>query len=204
MVFIDNLAYSLFTISLSGFLLLYTTISIFLSYRRNEKDFISHLKGASIPLGILGAYILITGLWGQFTWPLPGSYNILFYDPFVSFGIVLLSFSFVIRFEGRIDYAGFFGMMVGILAIIYGVEGYGLGLTQEPIALLGMYFLYGIAGILSYPVSLILHRRPGSKKNFWKGWVVFLGLFLVSLFMASLLAGVIGSAAISSHLFSPP
>ena len=204
MVFIDDLAYSLFSISFAGFLLFYTVVSIYKSYKRKGKDFTEHLNGASIPLALIGAYIFIMGLWGQFSWPLPGSYNILFYDPFVAFGIVLLSFSFVIRFKGRIDYAGFLGLMSGIMAIIYGVEGYGLGLTQAPLALLVMYFLYGIAGIFSYPVSLLLDRFPGTQKKFWKGWYYILVIFLASLFLASLLAGFIGAAAIPSHLFSAP
>ncbi|MCL5100877.1 MAG: DUF981 family protein, partial [Candidatus Marsarchaeota archaeon] len=41
------------------------------------------------------------------------------------------------------------------------------GLTQAPIALLGLYFLYGLAGIFSYPVALIADRLPGLQKNAW-------------------------------------
>ena len=204
MVFIDNLAYSLFSVSFAGFLLFYTVISIYLSYKRKGKNFTDHLNGASVPLALIGLYVLVTGIWGQFSWPLPGSYNRLFYDPFVSFGRVLLAFSLVIRLKGRIDSAGFLGLMVGVMVIIYGIEGYGLGLTQVPLAMLAMYFLYGVAGIFSYPVSLLLDRFPGVQKKFWKGWYVILVVFLTVLFLASVLAGFIGAVAIPSHLFRAP
>ena len=66
MVFIDNLAYSLFSVSFAGFLLFYTVISIYLSYKRKGKNFTDHLNGASVPLALIGLYVLVTGIWGQF------------------------------------------------------------------------------------------------------------------------------------------
>lgn len=64
MVFIDNLAFSLFSISFAGFLLLYAITSMYMVYRRKGKNFTDYLKGASVPLGLIGAYMLITGLCG--------------------------------------------------------------------------------------------------------------------------------------------
>ena len=204
MAYIDNLAYSLFAISFAGFLLLYTIGLMYLTYRKGRKNYAEHLSGASLPLGLLGAYLVVMGLWGQFSWPLPGSYNILFYDPFISFGIVMASFAFAARFGGRLDYVGFLGLLFGIMVIIYGIEGYGIGLTSVPVALLAMYFFYGLAGILSYPVSLIVVTLPGMHKNLWKGWHVILVLFFLVLLAASLLAGYTASSAISAHLLSAP
>ena len=204
MVFIDNLAYSLFAISVAGFLLLYTFASMYLAYRKRSKDYSTYLKGGSIPLAIVGAYLVVMGLWGQFVWPLPGSYNILFYDPFVSFGLIMLAFAAAARTGGKMEYAGFMALLFGVMVIIYGIQGYGIGLTQEPIALLAMYFFYGVAAIFAFPVSLIADRMPGLKPGFWKGWYVMLGIFFVSLLIASLLAGYIGALAIPAHLLSAP
>ncbi|MCL5008475.1 MAG: DUF981 family protein [Candidatus Marsarchaeota archaeon] len=204
MAFIDNLAYSLFMLSFAGFILLYTISSVYMAYRKNKKDFGVYLRSAGVPLGLIGAYMLIVGLWGQFTWPLPGSYNILFYDPFISFGILLMGFALSVRYNVRLEYVGFLGLLVGVMVIIYGIEGYGIGLTSAPMALLGLYFLYGVTGILSYPVALVVERLPGLKKNPWIGWYILIALFWIVLLFASLLAGYIGSAAISSHLISPP
>ncbi len=204
MVFIDNLAYSLFATSFAGFLLLYTIALIYTEYKNKKTDFSEHLKGASVPLALIGAYLFVSGLWGQFVWPLPGSYNILFYDPFISFGIILLSFSFVIRFGGRFDYTGILSLLAGVMTIAYGFEGYNLGLSSAPIALLGMYFLFGIAGIFAYPASLILERLPGLQKRVWKGWYVLLAIFFITLFLASGTAGLIGVVAIPAHLIKAP
>jgi putative membrane protein len=204
MVFVDNIAFSLFAISFAGFILLYAIVDVYLAYRKKKKDFSEYLKGASLPLAVIGVYMLSMGLWGQFVWPLPSSYNILFYDPFIAFGMVLLSYSLAVRLGGGIDYAGFLGMMVGVMTIIYGIEGYGIGLTSEPIALLAMYFFFGIAGIFSFPVSLIMERLPGLEKNVWWGWYAVLIIFFVSLFFASALAGLVGTLAIPQHLLKAP
>ncbi len=205
MAFTDNLAYSLFAISFAGFLLLYLISSMYRIYRRKHRNFSEHLAAASIPLGLIGLYMFITGLWGQFVWPLPGSYNILFYDPLISFGILLVAFSLAVRYKVRLEYAGILGLMVGVMVIIYGVEGYSIGLTAAPIALLGMYFCYGTAGIFSYPVSLIADRLPGFKKGkVWKGWHIILVIFWFLLLLASVLSAYVGILAIPQHLLSAP
>jgi putative membrane protein len=204
MVFIDNLAYSLFSVSFAGFLLLYTVTSMYLVYRKRGKNFSEYLRAASVPLALIGTYMVIMGLWGQFTWPLPGSYNILFYDPLVSFGIVLLAFSISVKYKIRLEYSGFLALLVGIMIITYGIVGYNIGLTTAPIALLGLYFLYGLAAIFAYPVSLIADRLPGLKKNVWTGWHIILILFWILLLLASLLSAYTGIAAIGQHLISAP
>ena len=204
MAFIDNLAFLLFTISFAGLLLLYTVSSMYLVYRSRKKDYIGHLEGASVPMMIVGAYLVVAGFVGQILWPLPGSYNILFFDPLVSFGLVTLSFAIAIRFKVNLEYAGFFGLLVGAMTLIYGWQGYNIGLTQEPFALLALYIFYGIAGLLSYPVALIADRLPGLQKNPWIGWHIILVIFWLMLFAASITSAYIGTAAIAGHLVSAP
>ncbi len=204
MPFIDNLAYSLFSLGFAGLLLLYIVTSMYLAYRKGQKDYSQHLESAGIPLLLVGAYIVIAGFWGQITWPLPGSYNILFYDPFVTFGLLILAFALCIRYGVRLEYAGFFGMLAGIMTLIYGAEGYSIGLTSAPLALLALFACFGIAGVLSYPVALIADRLPGFKKNPWPGWTAILAIFWIFLLAASLIAGYIGASAISTHLITAP
>src|ERR1700729_1209085 len=127
MAFVDNLAFSLTAISFAGFLILYMISSMYLVYRKGRKNFYDYLISAAIPLGIIGAYMVVMALWGQSTWPLPGSYNILFYDPLLAFGIVTLSFSLAIKAKVRLEYVGFLALMVGVMVIAYGIEGYNLG-----------------------------------------------------------------------------
>lgn len=204
MAYIDDLAFLLFTISFAGFILLYTISSMYLLYRRKRHDYVDHLEGASVPMMLVGGYLIVSGFIGQWTWPLPGSYNILFFDPLVMFGLVVLAFALAIRFKVNLEYAGFFGLMVGIVTLIYGYQGYSIGLTLEPLALLLLYVFYGIAGIFAYPVALIADRLPGLQKNAWMGWHLILIIFWLALFAASATAGYIGATAISGHLVSAP
>ncbi len=204
MVFIDNLAYSLFAVSFAGFMLLYTTCSIYLAYRKNRKNFSEDLKSASIPLAVIGMFLFLTGIWGQFTWPLPGSYNMLFYDPLISFGFLLLAFSISIKYGAKLEYTGFLGLMVGMMVIVYGVLGYTTGLTKEPLALLAMYLFYGLAGIFSYPISLMADRLPGLQRGIKISWFVLLVIFCILLLLASGLSGMTGIIAIPQHLISAP
>lgn len=204
MVFIDNLAFLLFSISFAGFVLLYTVMSVYLEHENGKKDYDRHLEGASLVMLLIGGYLVVSGFVGQSTWPLPGSYNILFFDPLVAFGLVTLAFALAIRFEVSLEYAGFFGLLAGIMALIYGFQGYNLGLTSAPIALLLLYLFYGGAGILSYPASLIADRLPDHLKNPRVLWSIVLALFCLALFAASVTAAYIGSQAIAGHLLSAP
>jgi putative membrane protein len=207
MPFIDNLAYSLFSLSFAGFLILYLVISEYFAYAKRNKgytDYAARLEGAKAPLILIGLYMMVMGMWGQLAWPLPGSYNILFYDPLVSFGMIVLALALSIHFRIRFEYVGFFGLLIGIMTIIYGVQGYNIGLTEEPIALLALYGLFGTAGIFSYPVALLMQRLPGLQKNPWVGWTLCVAIFVIAMLGASLLAAYVAMSAIPSHLVSAP
>ena len=204
MAFIDDLAFLLFSITIAGLFILYTLASIYLAYKKDQKSLVESIKDASIPMLIIGSYFLVMGIWGQFTWTLPGSYNILFYDPLVAFGIVLLSFAIAGRTGARLDYAGFLGFLFGVMAIIYGHDGYTAGLTQLPIAMLGMFAFYGLAGVFSFPLSMKIEILIGTKKTMSTPGMIIFALFFLSLLAGSLIAGYIGVLAVQGHLLSPP
>jgi putative membrane protein len=207
MAFTDNLAYALFSLSFAGFLILYLVVSEYITYvkkNKNYADYTARLEAAKAPLLLVGAYMVIMGLWGQMTWPLPGSYNILFYDPLLSFGMIVLALGLSIHFRVRFEYVGFFGLLIGIMTIIYGVQGYSIGLTEEPLALLALYGFFGVSGIFSYPVALLMQKLPGLQRNPWVGWTLCLVIFVVAMLGASLLAAYVAVSAIPSHLISAP
>ena len=203
MVFTDDLAYQLFTLSFAAFLILYTVLSMYLAYRKKNKNLFECIKGVIVPLVVLGLYMLVLGIWGQFTWPLPGSYNILFYDPFVSFGILLIAFALAVKYNSKLEYVGLLGLLMGVVTVIYGISGYNLGLTEAPIALLGLYLLYGFAGIFSFPV-LLMADRLSSQKKLKVTWQITILIFCIFLLLGGLLAGYIATLAIPVHLSSPP
>ncbi len=204
MVFVDNLVYMLFIIGFAGFIILYVVTSVYKESKRKKKNLLEYLEGASVPLFILGLYVFITGILGQILWPLPGSYNILFFDPYISFGIVLLAFSVSVRYKVRLGYTGFFGLLVGIMAIVYGMHAYSLGMTREPLMLFLMYLFYGLAGIMSFPIAFFVDKLTRLQKNIGIGWNFSFILFWIFLIIASILAITIGATALPYHLLAAP
>ncbi len=196
MVFVDNVALELLILFFSGMLIIYTTINIYREKKDNKKP---ETKINIIPLFILGLFIFINGIAEEIMWPLPGSYNILFYDPFVLFGMILLGFSISIALKQKLSYIGFFAFLSGIITGVYGLFGYLLNMTQSPQMLLALYVLFGISGIFAYPSTLIYDSNKKSKMHLF-----ILILFWVFLFLASLTALVLGTVALNGHLKTTP
>ncbi len=203
MAFIDILAMQLFALGFSGLVLLYMTVATYLSYRRGDHG-LEHITSGQIPLAALGFYAVVTGLWGQFVWPLPGSYNILFYDIYPLWGMFLIGAAWGLHSKLKLQYTGFFALLIGCASIIYGFYGYNLGLTSAPLALLALYTLFGIGGILGYPMTLMVDRAEEKIKNRSVVWKIMLAGFILSILLGSLLALFIGINAIPAHLASAP
>ncbi len=203
MVFVDLLTSQLFTLGIVGLITAAMTIRSLFLYKSGNRHYRS-LKGGAIILAALGSYIFISGIYGQLFWPLPGSYNILFYDLFPLVGLLFIGLLFSLRSDIDTQNVGLLGLLLGALAIYYGYSGYILKLTSAPLAMFGLYLLFGLAGILSYPVTVMLDRSDFKIKQKWVGWSIITLLFLAVLIMGSLLAIVIGLSAIPVHLSSPP
>ena len=204
-MFIDDLAISLFTIAIAGVLLLYMTGGVFLDYkRRGVKNVYDHITPGVVPFMVLGAFITLMALYGEFTWPLPGSYNILYYDPYLLLGISMLGFSISAMKKMKLNYVGLFALMSGLLAVYYGVQAYAVRLSKEPIVLLGLLVTFGAVGVLAYPVTLLLDTMPGPKSRHQAFWHFILGAFWVFLVLGILLAAFLWAVALPGHLVSPP
>jgi putative membrane protein len=203
MGYIDILTSQLMVLGFAGLVLVSTTIRAAFLYKRGKKHYLS-LKGGAIPLAALGLFAFVTGLYGQFTWPLPGAYNILYYDVFTLFGLLLLAFAWSVRSEMETQHVGLLGLLLGVFVIYYGYNAFVIGLSQAPIAVLGLYTLFGLSGILSYPMTIMLDRANAGMKNRWAGWILMAAAFIILLTLGSLLALYIAYAAIPAHLMSPP
>ncbi len=204
-MFIDNLAIELFSIAFFGILMLYMTIGIYYDYKkRGVKNVYERITPAIVPLALIGIFISIMALIGEITWPLPGSYNILFYAPYIMLGIIILGFVVSSAYKNKLSYIGILALFTGIMLFYYGYEGYKAGLTQSPLALFALYVAFGFAGILAYPVTLMLDTLPGAKKNPSVLWSVALYLFWFFIFAGVVLAAFTGVMALPSHLASPP
>ena len=209
MAFVDNLLYQLFAVGSVGVLTFYIALSVYLAYRRSSRkgsrvDITGILEGGMVPLTIIAVYLLISGVVGQLLWPLPGAYNILFYDPMISLALVLLGFSWCVYKSKKLHYVGLFALLTGILTGVYGITGYMLGFTKSPIALLGMFGSFGIAGILAFPMALMVDGGSAAmarRKNFWLAVVI---LFLLFLAIGTVIAFLLAQQSIYPHLSSPP
>ncbi len=203
MVFVDLLAIQLFVLGFAGLTLVYLTVDSVLLWRAG-KNAGQGIAAGQIPLAVIGVYMLVSGMFGQFTWPLPGSYNILFYDIYPIVGLFLIAAAWAVRQRMRLQYIGFFGLMLGLVTAFYGVTGYNLGLTLEPISILALYGLFGVTGVLGYPMTLMFDRSQAKIKNKSVLWVALLVAFVAVTLIASLLAVYIGVSAVPGHLLSAP
>ena len=208
-MFIDEIAYVLFAIGFVGVLTLYMTVSVYYNYRKNIKkkdniDIYSIISGGLLPIGAIGIYLFIISLWGQLTWPLPGSYNILFFDPLMSLSIVLIGFAWAVKTKHKMHYVGLFSLLVGLMTIDYGITGYLLNLTQSPLGFMGLFVAFGLVGVFAFPVSLVLDNQPGKTSSHPRVWFFFVLMFWIFLIIASVLAFMIAGLALYPHLSTPP
>lgn len=203
MAFLDDLAMELFTLTLVGVVSIYMTGTAYLAYRKGEKNIEEIMKPGLMPLGILGGIIVVMGVYGEMTWPLPGSYNILFYDPYLILGLIILMMAVALGLKQKLQYTGIIALFAGAIAIYYGANAFLDRMTSNPIAMLGLYIAFGLTGMFTYPTTLIYDMLPG-KGRVSKGWTVILVLFWIGLIVSAVLAAVTAIEAVPQHLLSPP
>ncbi len=159
MAFIDILALEEVTLLIAAVVVGYVGIIAFLAMRRNDTSGVSGaLRGAAVPIGGLGAIVTALAIWGEAAWPLPGSYNILFTDVYLLFGLTLVILAISMAASLKLQYAGVFALVAGGVSIAYGWSGYQLGMTKDPFETFLLYGAFGLAGILSLPATLVVDR----------------------------------------------
>ncbi len=205
MPFIDNLAFQMLTLVMTAGVVSYVTGKMYLEYRKNgTKNVEETLRQASFPLALLGGLVTVIGIYNEVTWPFgvnePNSkFNILFGDPYLAFGIILLSMALAIIYRQKLQYAGFFAFIGGIMAIYYGSIIYSYQYTQSPLAALGMYIAFGAAGILTFPATLAYDSMDERAKGPSAMWGIILILFWLAFILAAIFTGLIGIPAVYSH-----
>jgi len=155
MPFVDILGLEEATLLIAAVVIAYLGVVAFFAMRRNDAAGVkSAFRGGAIPLGGLGAVVTALAVWGEIAWPLPGSYNILFTDVYLLFGVTLVVLAISMAFSLKLQYAGLFALASGGVAIAYGWSGYQLGMTKDPLETFLLYGAFGLAGILSLPVTV--------------------------------------------------
>ncbi|AAY79717.1 DUF981 family protein [Sulfolobus acidocaldarius] len=191
-LFIDPLTSQLIVLASSFLVLAYGFIKTYFTVHSSIQEYRESLRSLYMPLLVMGSFMAITGLYGLLVWPLPGSYNILFYDLYPILGLGLMGIAFSLKNNYKLELFGFLALILGLVTIYYGVQGYFKGLTTEPIALLGLYTLVGLASFFFYPVSIFVDNASKGK--------IFLIIDSVFLILSALLAGYIALEAVPAHL----
>lgn len=218
MAFIDDLTLVLDLLILVAAAVFYTGFFVWLETRQKDPlRAASHLREGATLLGLLGALIGLVALWGEFTWPLPGSYDLFFFDPLLMLSLLLVAFALAVSRRLPTHFVGMLGVVVGSGIIYYGARGYLVGLTKDPFETFLMYFAFGGVAILAYPATLFVDwfvvgpTTPGSDPlpspptpNYPRMWAALLGLFLIVVVLAGVAAALYGFTSAWAHLASPP
>jgi uncharacterized membrane protein len=177
MAFVDDLGFVVALILSGAAVMTYTAIRAFWHLLRNDPTRVrASIKASAVPAGIIGGMAALIGIFTEFTWPfLPadglGAYNIFFGDVTCLFAMVLIVYAIVGYFNLKLEYAGLFAFVAGVITAWYGYWGYTtlvkpgvLGLTKDPLETFLMYGAFAAAGVFALPASLVVDwwlEHPG-------------------------------------------
>lgn len=184
-----DIGYLLFLLGFVGVLTLYMTLRVFVEWNKSKRiDMYGVMSGGILPLGLIGAYFFVISIYGQLYQPLPSPLNTLVFNTLLSLSLVLIGFVWSIRANVKMEYVGLLALLLGLLTIYYGYQGYTLGLTQSASQFFLIYFVFGIIGMLAFPVSLIIDLKPGNVSKHPQAWGAFLALFCMFLLLGIMMA----------------
>lgn len=147
-------------------------------------------KGLVAGFGIVGLIALVVGLHLTFTWPLPGSYNIIYGEATTLFGAVFLGAALALAKEWDLYPVTLYAFFAGIYAVIAGWQIIAQGLTKAPIPSGLGFILAGLGGVFS-PIALKF------KENKLLRWIA-----IAVLLATIVLWGVTWYVSLSSHIQS--
>lgn len=140
-MFIDFLAMDLDVLVIA--LVLVAVFFVFFVEKDQQKVAPGFLATGTIA-GISGLDIILK-------WPLPGSYNIVFGEPLVLFGVLLFFTGLALLRGWDLLSLGVFSLLTGIVVVLLGIRMMTLDMTSAP-ALAGVsYILAGLGAILALP-----------------------------------------------------
>ncbi|MGC9011250.1 MAG: DUF981 family protein [Candidatus Micrarchaeia archaeon] len=187
MVFVDPLTIMLVAVAASASL-----IAIYLISQALGKKIAEEL---AMPGFFIGVFDFLSGFFMSFSWPLPGAYNILFGDPMLFLGIIMLAGSYMLYKKISLRYMPILGFLLGIYLL---VETYGIAtLNLES----GKYFMPAFSFYLFSTISALLSPIASLDPKKYKYAYHFLAALLI---LTALLAMFIGCGGIYEHLASPP
>jgi putative membrane protein len=123
----------------------YATIAFFLFKGLDSED-----KESWAPaFGIVGAIGLIGGFYIVFTWPLPGSFNMLYGEMSILLGALFAAASISLAKGYKLLPLGIYSFFAGLAAIVCGAGIISFKLTPQPMITGLSFILSGFGGIFA-------------------------------------------------------
>jgi putative membrane protein len=139
-------------------------------------------------LAISALLALATGLHMIFTWPLPGSFNILFGEMAVFYGVLLVGIAVSLALGLDLLPVAIYAAFAGLASVVIGAQVLNLELTKSP-PLSGASFIWmGLIGLGAVPMLRL------------RGLPAFRIFGTVGLLIAALLWAVTGYRAYWGHV----
>jgi uncharacterized membrane protein len=163
MAFIDFLALQEGLLLIATAIVGFVGLSVWWAMRHNDAAGVtSALKSGAVPIGGVGLIATTLAVWAEATWPFPAipgtnmaSYNILFTDVYLLFGLTLVILAVTMAFRLKLAYAGMFAFVAGAITAGYGWNGYILSMTKDPLETFLMYLAFAGVGIFALPATLM-------------------------------------------------
>ena len=193
MTFVDPLAVMLIGLAMGTLLGAF----YFFFAARGDKE---QIKSLIVPAFGVGVFDLISGFYMSFAWPMTGfgyAYNMLFGDPLLLFGLILIMAAFMIYKDMHPGIMPLLVLLLGIYVLVgaYSIVQLKLESGQNLVTSMGLYLFDGIGAILA-PVLYLKPSTGTGKTLYYVEWII-LGI-------GTIFALVIGYMALNGHLASPP
>ncbi len=108
---------------------------------------------------ITGAIAAIAGFHMVFSWPLPGSYNIIYGEMSVFLGMFFFGAGIAIAFGWSLITVGIPAFLAGAASILLGIRILNLNLTSEPIVAALGFVATGATAMLTLPVFVFPKQK---------------------------------------------
>lgn len=189
MPFVDSLTVMLIGLAMG---LALGAFYFFFKAREDEKM----LNALIVPAFVVGLFDFMSGFLMSFAWPLPGAYNMLFGDPLLLFGLILVMTSVAYYKKMNLGLIPILSMLLGIYVLVgaYSIVDLKLESGNDLITAMGLYIFSGIGALLA-PIAYI-KPTSGSKYLYYAEWII--------LGVATVFALIIGYGGYFEHLQSPP
>ena len=201
MTFVDPLAVMLIGLAMG------TAIGAFYFFfaARGDKE---QIKALAIPAVGIGIFNFISGFYMSFGWIMTGfaiPYNMLFGDPLLLFGLLMIIAGLVIYKDMHLGMLPILALVLGIYVLdaaytILTVPNYlshgALESGNDLITAMGLYLFDGIGAILAPIAYLKPQANSTNKYLYYLEWII-LGI-------GTVFALVIGVTALNGHVASPP